>query len=115
MDLKAFFTVFLAAGLVACGGEAVVEKSSEEDISTPLDPEDAKSLFILHCESCHGMDGKKGFSEAADLSVSTLNDDQIRKMIENGNDKGMMPYKDTITTDRELDGVVEFVKSLRKK
>ena len=114
MGIKVFFLVFLIAGLVACGGEPVVEKSSEAEISKPLDPEDARNIFILHCESCHGIDGKKGFSEAADLSVSKLSDEEIRAMIQNGNEKGMMPYKDIITTDRELDGVVEFVKTLRK-
>ena len=80
----------------------------------PFSREDAKNLYILHCESCHGIDGTKKFADAADLSKSTLTDTQIRQMILDGNDKGMMPYKDIITSEEERAALIEFVKSLRK-
>lgn len=53
-------------------------------------------------------------SGAADLSTSKFTDEQIREVILNGNDKGMMPYKDIITNEVERNALVEYVKTLRK-
>ncbi len=97
--------------LVACSGPAESGSYVEEESSEPVD---AKSLYVLHCESCHGMDGDKGTSGAAKLSQSTLSDAEVKQMILNGNDKGMMPYKDIITRTDEVSSLVEYVKSLRK-
>jgi mono/diheme cytochrome c family protein len=89
--------------------------TNEGTESTEVAEINPKNTFILHCESCHGIDGKKGGSGAADLSVSKLTDTQIRKVILNGNEKGMMPYRDIITSEKELKGMIDFVKSLRTK
>lgn len=111
MDLRiAFFGCCLL--LVSCGGnttETTVATELTEEINTS-----PQSLYILHCEACHGMDGKKGTSGAADLSVSKLDDAGIKQVILNGNTKGMMPYKDIITSDKDVNTLVEYVKTLRK-
>jgi hypothetical protein len=60
------------------------------------------------------LDGKKGSSGAANLAISKLSDAEIKNVISNGNEKGMMPYKDIITNEKDLNGLVEFVKTLRK-
>ncbi|MCE3295978.1 MAG: hypothetical protein K0R65_1692 [Crocinitomicaceae bacterium] len=96
----------------ACSGTSESGSYVEEETSEPMD---AKSLYVLHCESCHGLDGDKGTSDAAKLSESTLDDGAIRHMILNGNDKGMMPYKDIITGKGEVNSLVDYVKSLREK
>ena len=75
---------------------------------------EAKTLYTNHCESCHGMDGKKGVSGAADLSASKLNNPEIIHVIKNGNEKGMMPYKDLIQHEEEISSLAEYVKNLRK-
>lgn len=92
----------------ACSGTTTYEEESAHE------PADAKSLYVLHCESCHGMEGNKGTSNAADLTKSTLDDAQVKYTILNGNDKGMMPYKDIITGKEEITALVEYVKNLRK-
>jgi mono/diheme cytochrome c family protein len=98
----------------ACGGgsEEIKKREQQEADLEPMNTEEARDLYLRNCESCHGIDGKKGLSGAADLSVSTKADDEILLTIQNGNDKGMMPYKD-ILTKREQSGLVEFVKTLR--
>lgn len=111
MVLKFIAPFFFLAVLTACGGPDGVKPVEETGDAAPADP---KNLYILHCESCHGVDGKKGNSGAADLSASKLKDEEIKKMILNGNDKGMMPYKDIITSDQEVDLLVDYVKTLRK-
>ena len=60
------------------------------------------------------MDGTKGISGAANLKISKLSNSQIKNMILHGNDKGMMPFKDIITSKTELDSLTVFVKSLQK-
>jgi cytochrome c6 len=75
----------------------------------------SKALYTLHCEACHGVDGKKGISGAADLSVSKINSKEIKYTILNGNEKGMMPYKEIITNPAEIDSLVSYVQTLRKK
>lgn len=97
--------------LTACSGSGNVTPVQPDEDYVPAEP---KLLYVLHCESCHGMDGKKGNSGAADLSVSTLTDKEIKNVILNGNDKGMMPYKDIITSDAEVNSMVDYVKTLRK-
>ncbi len=111
MDLK---IILLGIGFVAasCGG-----KTTETTVASELTEEvnaSPQTLYILHCEACHGMDGKKGTSGAADLSASKLDDAGIKKVILNGNTKGMMPYKDIITSDKDVNALVEYVKTLRK-
>jgi mono/diheme cytochrome c family protein len=109
----AAFSVVMAL-LTACGGNTKTVEATEEAEANqePMTAEEAKNVYVLHCESCHGMDGKKKSADAADLSLSTLPDDKILEMIKNGNDKGMMPY-DQLLTEREKNGLVEFVKTLR--
>ena len=115
MDVK--MTVLIAAGLLlfSCGSDPVPVKMEQPESTVPLTATEAQNIFILHCESCHGIDGKKKASDAADLSVSKLSDEQIRQVILNGNEKGMMPYKDIIKAERDRKGLVEFVKSLREQ
>ncbi|MDH4472541.1 MAG: cytochrome c [Fluviicola sp.] len=98
----------------ACGdGAAEIKKRDQQEAKLePMNTEEARDLYVRNCESCHGIDGKKQLSGAADLSVSTKTDSEILHIIQNGNDKGMMPYKDLLTK-REQSGLVEFVKTLR--
>jgi mono/diheme cytochrome c family protein len=103
----------VATVLGGCGDGAELKKREQQEAKLePMNTEEARDLFVLNCESCHGIDGKKQLSGAADLSVSVKSDSEILLTIQNGNDKGMMPYKDLLTK-REQSGLVEFVKSLR--
>jgi mono/diheme cytochrome c family protein len=105
-----FFAIGVLLFLASCGSGEVKSIENTENVAS-VEP---KSLYILHCEACHGLDGKKGSSGAANLAISKLSDAAIKNVISNGNEKGMMPYKDIITNKKDLDGLVEFVKTLRK-
>jgi mono/diheme cytochrome c family protein len=115
MVLKLALICSLSLIVLSCGsGKAEVEvREKQEKELEPMTPDEAKNLFILHCESCHGIDGKKQLSGAADLSVSTKTDAEMLQTILKGNDKGMMPYDDLLTK-REETGLVEFVKTLQQ-
>jgi mono/diheme cytochrome c family protein len=107
-------TFVLLLALTACSGTPATEPFEESGTEVEFTQEDARALYIIHCEACHGLDGKKGNSDAADLSVSTLDDAHIKSVILNGNDQGMMPFKELITSDKQVNGLVEYVKTLRK-
>jgi mono/diheme cytochrome c family protein len=111
MVLKTFTFSLLILSLISCvNGSSVKHKVDKENATQEID---AKALYNLHCEACHGMDGTKGISGAANLKVSKMTDKQVKNTIENGNDKGMMPYKEIINSETEIDSLVSFVKSLR--
>lgn len=106
-----FLSLSFLLFLFSCSTGSVSESNSHEEKQESVEP---KSLYVLHCESCHGMDGAKGLSDAADLSKSVLEDSKIKHVILNGNEKGMMPYKDLITNPTDVDNLVQYVKTLRK-
>ncbi len=110
MDLKiiALFSLML---LFSCGSKNTGGEKYEVSEEKPVEP---KNLFLLHCESCHGLEGNKGTSGAADLQKSKLTLSEIETVIKNGNDKGMMPYKDIITAKGEISALAEYVQTLRK-
>lgn len=115
MVLKGILILLPVFLLFACGGGEAELKQREkaEEHMEPMTVDEAKELFIRHCESCHGLDGTKQAAGAADLSKTKKSDEEIRQMILKGNDKGMMPY-DELLTDREETGLVEFVKTLQQ-
>ncbi|MFZ0589215.1 MAG: cytochrome c [Bryobacteraceae bacterium] len=85
------------------------------------DLKNGKSAYDTKCKSCHGADGKpnpaiaKMFKvEMRDLSspdVQALSDDQIKKVITDGQGK-MRPVK--TVSGSTLDDVVAYVRSLKK-
>lgn len=99
--------------LAACGSGSKPEAMSDEEGDEAPQQIDARTVFVVNCSSCHGVDGKLGASQAADLSKSTFSDEAIMKMINEGNDKGMMPYQDILSLD-ERKALVNYVKTLRK-
>lgn len=96
------FLVSCSSGITPKEGDATVSKKS------------GKEIYQLHCIACHGEDGKKRMSGAADLSVSAMEDQLVRKIILKGSKKGMMPYEDLLKSEEEVDSLVNYVKTLRK-
>jgi mono/diheme cytochrome c family protein len=111
MVLKRFLVFCFPFVLFSCESEKTSGSVSETE---KAEIRSGETLFLLHCESCHGITGDKGISGAANLKTSTITDEQIKKTILNGNNKGMMPYKELITSSEEIDELVNYVKSLRK-
>lgn len=99
--------------LAACGENEKPEEQPKAISNEPISLEDARAVYTLNCASCHGPDGTLQASNAKDLSVSKLSEGEVEKMIRKGNDKGMMPYEDMLSTS-EIKGVVKFVQNLRK-
>lgn len=99
--------------LSSCGETDKPEESTKPISNEPISLEDARAVYTLNCASCHGPDGTLKASNAKDLSISKISDSEIEHMIRKGNDKGMMPYEDMLST-LEIKGLVKFVQNLRK-
>ncbi len=113
MVLRSVLLLTVLVFLFSCGGEEPVTESTEEKEQGPMMIEEARTIYLVNCASCHGPEGNLKASNSADLTISKKDDAAIKSTIQNGNDKGMMPYKEMLS-EREIDGLVEFVKSLRK-
>lgn len=102
--------------VVSCSdsGSGKATQMTEADSNKPLTQEEVQGVYTINCVSCHGVDGKLKGSGAADLSISTIPDAKILETINKGNDKGMMPYEEMLS-EREREGLVTYVKSLRNK
>jgi mono/diheme cytochrome c family protein len=88
------------------------EAGDEKAKVTSKDP--GKKVYQIYCTTCHGIDGKLKSGNAADLSISKISSDSIRKVILYGNDKGMGPYKTIIKDEAVIKALVKHVKTLQK-
>lgn len=83
---------------------------------------DAKKLYMTHCKTCHGENGKptdlgvgleaRDFSDAAWQAKAT--DEQIINQINNGTPEKMMPFKEKLSQE-EIKALVSVVRSFGKK
>lgn len=103
----------LVFGLASCGDSSSPAAETKPASDEPISLEDAKAIYTLNCASCHGPDGTLQASNAKDLSISTMDETAVENTIRKGNDKGMMPYEEMLSTG-EIKGLVKFVQNLRK-
>lgn len=104
MTKAALTATLLAAVVLACG-------------STSAPPSDGApkgaQLYKMHCELCHGANGKLGFNGAKDLAASAMSRAEMIAQVTNG--KGMMmPYKSVLTA-KEIEAVVDYARTLGKE
>jgi mono/diheme cytochrome c family protein len=102
--------VFFAVGF---GILAIASCEQPSMVNAETGEADGEKVYTYYCTSCHGLAGDRMAGNAPDLSKSLLDDNGIRQMILYGSEKGMAAYQSMIK-DKELDALVEHVKSLRK-
>lgn len=104
--------------LYACNGSGTNEEKETAAEPTP-EKNEAPSVdlgavtYKAQCRLCHGDDGKLGASGSKDLQVSTLSHQDAINLVTYGRG-GMMAYKDLLTKD-EIENVVSYIETLRKK
>lgn len=105
MRIAAASLASIVALVLACGnaaGPAPAEEGARK----------GQQLFRMHCELCHGANGKLGFNDAKDITVSTLSRAEMLAQVTNGKGK-MMPYKNVLTA-KEIEAVVDYARTLGK-
>ena len=111
-----FMTIVVAFGVM------VGTHTGEASITPPHEsPTSAATLYARYCSRCHGKDGsakgiRRSLSGARDLSdpgwQDRVSDERIFNVISNG--KGKMPGFAKKLSERDIDSLVQFVRSLRK-
>ncbi|MES2798667.1 MAG: cytochrome c [Bacteroidota bacterium] len=103
-------SLFLVFFLLSCGGN---NSTIEANSAVEKEPLSGEVLYSNHCSSCHGADGKLGASGAKDLTESTMNLQQIEKLLKTGR-KAMPVMKEILGTEENMNAVSNFVIDLRK-
>ncbi|MCF6158870.1 MAG: c-type cytochrome [wastewater metagenome] len=83
---------------------------------------DAEMLYMSHCKTCHGTDGKPtdlgeglGARDFTDPQWQTkITDEQIIKQITEGSAGQMFPFKDKLS-EEEIKALVPIVRGFGKK
>ena len=110
---------FLIVCLAGAGGGAFATRGSGEHITVNVGS--AAELYAKNCASCHGRDGraktfKAKLNHARNLSdpewQGRVSDERIFNSIMNG--KGKMPEYGKKLSEREIDTLVSYVRSLKK-
>ena len=99
--------VLVLCSLVSCGESSVPKPSPVNQI--PL----GKELYLLHCSSCHGENGDRQASGAKNLKISTLNLEDIKKIIEQGKN-GMPSFGGVLGSKNKIDSVAAHVITLHQ-
>jgi mono/diheme cytochrome c family protein len=115
--------VFLVVFLIAAFGVVSASRNLEgKPISSGnASVRSAAELYVKNCASCHGKDGRakslKGkLKNARDLAdpqwQGRVSDERIFNSIMNG--KGKMPAYGKKLAEPEIDGIVTYVRGLKK-
>jgi cytochrome c553 len=95
--------------------EAAKGKGVQKEISQEVKTENlGKEIYTINCSSCHGADGKQGSMGASDLSATTLNTEEISKVINEGRrGKSIMPKFNY--QGEQLKALTNYLNSLKTK
>ena len=102
------FAAIITAGLT------LVSCAETPESNTLISTKSGEQIYAQNCIACHGEDGTEGSGGAADLKSSVYTTSEVRNVILNGNEKGMMSYKGLIDEGAEMDSLIKFVENLRK-
>jgi cytochrome c6 len=96
--------IFFCLFLFSCGNSGTAPVAEKQ---MP-----GQSLFESNCTSCHGSDGKLCVLGAKDLSVSSMNKEQMIEIITNG--KSTMTSFGSVMSKEEISLVADYVATLKK-
>ena len=115
MGLKSFLSVTVTAGVLFAVPASLSARPAGDAAA-------GKEVFLKKCKACHGEDGQgnQGMAKLLKTTITPLDaaevqsksDADLKKIVTEGKDK-MKPVKDVSGAD--LDNVIAFVRSLKKK
>jgi mono/diheme cytochrome c family protein len=100
----------VTALLFIIGAYGLAEVNKKQQTKVDKSAMAGSEIYAKNCVSCHGEDGKKGFSGASDLSKSVLSADEAKAVISNGRN-GMPAIKMEAV---QLDSVTAYIQQLKK-
>jgi mono/diheme cytochrome c family protein len=100
----------VTALLFIIGAYGLAEVNKKQQTKVDNSAMAGSEIYAKNCVSCHGEDGRKGFSGASDLSKSVLSADEAKAVISNGRN-GMPAIKMEAV---QLDSVTAYIQQLKK-
>ena len=113
--------VALSAFVMIVASYGISEASRGKPFSVKHPPENlwgdkfaaGKFIFENNCAHCHGVDGKKMYSGAVDLTLAVKSESMTEAVIRNGSNKKMPAYAGLLSGE-EIKSVTEYVLTLRR-
>lgn len=109
--LKKRLVLILGASFALFGASCGQNTATEQETNKPA--RSGKEVYTATCTACHGEDGKKGLANASDLSLSTLEQEELEKIIANGRNT-MAGFK-SMLSEAEIEAVATYIKTLRSE
>lgn len=103
--LLSYSIVFSTLALVLIIGTA--HHSNDEIAVNP----DGQKIYEVYCQICHGKDGTRVLTGYYDLAESSLESEEIKKVILKG--RNAMYAYEAILNSEEVEAVTDYVLSLR--
>lgn len=114
---KFILFAFIAAFVIACGGNSEPTESSETKATASAEPEkpkpDGEKIYKQYCITCHGLYGDMGASGAFNLQTSELTVEERVEVITNGRNL-MTPFK-SLLNEEKINAVAEYTMTLKDK
>ncbi|HEX9162624.1 MAG TPA: cytochrome c [Thermoanaerobaculia bacterium] len=109
-----FFVVVLVVLALAVPGAFAADNPAKEK-------KEGKEIFAKKCQACHGSEGAADTTMAKNMKVRPLSSEEVQKQSKEelikitSDGKGKMPaFKSKMSKD-EIQDVVDYIKSLKKK
>jgi len=114
LALISFLFILGAYGLAEMGkGKAYIPKAVVVEGNASDEFNMGAKIYGANCSMCHGLDGRKQYRDAKDLSASDLHPSLAGLIIREGS-KGKMPTFKDILTDDEVNAAVKYIQTLKK-
>lgn len=109
------YIVFLsfAKNLNFSGDSTFFDETQQANVEELSQIAKGKIIFNELCVACHGIDGKLGKFQAADLSRSKLTIEEKIDIITNGSPLTVMAPYDRTLSDEEINAVAVFTEQLK--
>ncbi len=88
----------------------ILSCSNSTNANTKSPNADVEKLYKIHCNLCHGINGKLGLGGAKDLTKSTMDLDQRIAIIRSG--KGAMAAYEKILSKKEIKALAKYTMEL---
>lgn len=103
--------LMLGAVLIGAGCGDEKKRVADEIVQEESEPSKGRILYLVHCVSCHGKDGRLGLNSAKMLPDTKLGQAEIVQQITHG--KGLMTAFEGLLSPAEIDSVALYVGRLK--
>lgn len=106
--LRYTIIAFVFVGLFSCSEEGATSKNEHSSRYMTK----GELMFIERCAVCHGEKGDANIAGAADLTKTTLNDSEMKEVVEFGQN-GMPAFGLIFENTSDMDSLIVYINTLK--